>query len=94
MPFDAEITQRERDLILLEKAREKAATQWGPVRQNRLCIIECIWAVAPHMKAEDAACLLGFENQTEAFRWNDAERRRLREAVARFDEAIARLQAQ
>ena len=101
MPFDAEITPKSRDLIVLEKARARLARGWGhgarclwPFGKN-LCIVSSLCHEGMKSNADTARVLstLGFDSSKETIEWNDAPGRTQAEVLARFDTAIARLSA-
>ena len=99
MPFDAEIGQKSRDLIVLERARERVARAWGrgacaPVGVH--CIVDAIDPrtideARHYEKVEPYLRLMGFRSSEEAWRWNDRDGRTQAEVLARFDAAIERL---
>lgn len=101
MPFDAEITQRSRDLIALEKARERIARAWcqgddyepdGPH-----CVLSARGIFTDGLidyyadEVQHFARLLGFHDSDAAYLWNDAPSRTQAEVLTRFDAAIAKL---
>lgn len=98
MPFDAEVSQTNTDKLILQRARDNAVRCWGGggVKPfNTLCMAQCVWEVlgdyADAWTGDRIAQALGFHDKWDLYRWNDAAGRTQAEAVARFDEAIARL---
>ena len=104
MPFDAEIGQKSRDLIVLEKARDDIERNgwWSAYEDNRGGTSKCLWLAIsyqfPHgVPLEVSARLkvaLAFTETpwlSEIFDWNDAPGRTKAEVLARFDAAIERL---
>lgn len=107
MPFDSEIPARSRDLIVLEKARERIARGWcQQVRHNTegaVCIVGALQDAAgiPEGTNRDIYAAtapwtdpLGFSSEGFDFpdTWNDALGRTQAEVLARFDAAIAKLE--
>jgi hypothetical protein len=98
--YDSEITERQRDLLILEKARERIARGWV---QHTLCCDRgvCVMGALDSLCADDgtwARCLgaLGLSDDGSyglrpAARWNDAPGRTQAEVLARFDAAISKL---
>ncbi len=107
MAFDAAITEKSADLIVLERARDhilqhgwlqgSLGSDGGPV-----CIMGALCAADGWAKGDIIAqervrrtTLLGFEarymDAHKAVAWNDAPGRTQAEVLARFDTAIARL---
>ncbi len=100
MPFDAEITTKSRDLIVLEKARARIARGWvnhAPRYKNTWCIVETVeWLdipiLLPALGFDDGGPVWGGPFRA-AVDWNDAPGRTKAEVLARFDAAIERLSA-
>jgi hypothetical protein len=100
--FDAEIEEKSRDLIVLERARELLRQRgcWhgeSPHKEGVVCAALAINHAALDCGVEvtdrTAPTLLGgFDTFTEVAIWNDAATDA--EVLARFDSAIARLSAQ
>lgn len=107
MPFDSEVPEKSRDLIVLEKARERIARYgWtsGELcnEAGQFCLIGAL-AGAPRQaststddqiyydNAEPFVGLLGFDSVEAAYTWNDAPARRQDEVLSRFDSAILHL---
>lgn len=102
MPFDAEVTTKSRDQIVLEKARTRVAKRWkqhGGIRRcasDPWCMLVACTDIdtahfVPYFSLSPFARLLGFETWTDAVEWNDAPGRTQAEVLARFDAAIERL---
>lgn len=102
MPFDSEIPARSRDMIVLEKARERIAQGWCQAtygKDAKVCLLGALnFAVTGRADEDQYARLLGFRTRgwktagTVAFEWNDATGRTQAEVLARFDAAIAKLE--
>lgn len=109
MPFDAEISTKSRDLLILERARAWIAQGWcqhSGIRRGKrgqeVCtggaVVQTLTVMKispPEYEALLAAALnnLGFEKSIDHVLWNDAPGRTQAEVLARFDVAIARLSA-
>lgn len=106
MPFDSEIAPKSKDLIVLERARERIARGWcqgkaeGP--DGSVCIIGALHhafygGIGP-LTPEAAYPLrvaveqMGLDPETVSI-WNDAPGRTQAEVLARFDTAVAKLSA-
>lgn len=99
MPFDSEITTKSRELIVLEKARERIAQGWCQGNFNSrgpgpACIVGALIGVSETTQEHTSAYrALGFTGGGEVVGWNDAPGRTQVEVLARFDAAIERLSA-
>lgn len=104
MAYDSDITPKARDLVVLERARDRIAEAWwhAPTPSTRtpvsLCVLLAVRFAAEKVGASrmDALAHLGFcgVNATvEAVAWNDAPGRTQAEVLARFDAAISGLRA-
>ena len=102
MPFDAEITEKSRDLIVLEKARESLVRGWVnhcPKESGQHCVVTALFTAAGEKteELERALRIIGFHwlgsSVCAAAEWNDSPLRTQAEVLARFDEAIERLRA-
>lgn len=104
MPFDAECPAKSRDLIVLEKARERIAQGWCRWDLNdggAVCLLGALGYFTtdtdgdfhpPCGAAERAIEHLGFGSRVRAFEWNDEQTSKA-PVLARFDAAIERLSA-
>ena len=107
MPFDSEITTKSRDLIVLEKARERIASGWCQNRrwdqEGNVCLLGAI-ADATHTRVgnpgnvEALVGAMGFTRSSgpispilQAVEWNNKPGRTQAEVLARFDAAIEKL---
>lgn len=96
MAYDKEIEPKSRDLLVLEKARERIARgwcqNWFSDDRGGLCIIGALSeAVGSKGDMKPWAILLGFDFRNPASTWNDAPGRTQQEVLDRFDAAIERL---
>lgn len=107
MPFDSEIPTRSRDLIILEKARERIARGWcqrADQHDDNVCLVRAVSDVlgyhrydpyggifAPDVQRAIGALGLFSGDTGEPSKWNDAPGRTQAEVLARFDAAIERL---
>jgi|ERR1700677_1000200 len=105
--FDAEIEEKSRDLIVLERAREKIARGWCQNRWRKDGAVCIVGAIADAIDDVDQVAVRRGHNCTHWIDlmdalgapradaiWNDARGRTQAEVLARFDSAIARLSAQ
>lgn len=105
MPFDSEVTTKSRDLIVLERARERIARGWcqGALenRDGAMCVLGALNYGLTRRRSGDGGSdyyerrkpfilALGLVPGETAM-WNNAPDRIQAEVLARFDAAIERL---